>query len=160
MRQMNGPSNCFICKNTYTGPGALCPTCLQGVLTHGYHYAGPKAPSQPPPPPPDCSFCGGAHDDADCLAAAVAFASSTMARRRSPHHAFTQYINRTATMPPLKACSKCRGNYLIESKAGSVCSSCHTVVHNPCRNCNSTATKGLSGDSAQFIECQDCLFIE
>jgi hypothetical protein len=158
---MATPTNCFVCKNTYIGPGAICPPCRQNI-NRGYHYSV----KPPPPPPPDCSFCGGAHDDADCLAAAIAFAhtttfaASTMARKRTLHHPFRQYSRFQANGPPLKACSNCRGNYLIESKAGTVCSSCHTVVHNPCRNCNSTATKGLSGDSAQFIECQDCLFIE
>lgn len=155
------PTNCFICKNTWTGAGAICDACTL-KLKHGTTYK-----PQPPPPPPQCGFCGGPHYTPDCLAAALhlqalkvqqAQARSNMPPRKPRRNPYTNYA------PPLKCCLKCKGNYLIESKAGNVCSNCRAVVHNPCRNCTSQNTKGIAAVefsvTTQFIECQDCLFIE
>lgn len=167
------PTNCFICKSTWIGAGAICDDC---------NYRIKSGTSRPVPPPPICTFCAGAHDTVDCLAAALHFQAqqaaaaaqanykaagirtsrkytgATMARRSRTRSVYTNYT------PPLKFCTKCKSNYIIESKAGSVCSNCHTVVHNPCRNCGLTNTKGVQcadgGLTTQFIECQDCLFIE
>lgn len=167
------PTNCFICKNTWTGAGAICDDCNY-KLKHGT--------SRPVPPPPVCGFCHAVgHETVDCLAAALHFQAQQQAaaaakirpthtgrwasggptmrrpRRRNP---FTNY----SYTPPLKYCTKCKSNYIIESKAGSVCSNCHTVIHNPCRNCGLQNTRGIQcadgGITTQFIECQDCLFIE
>lgn len=162
------PQNCFICHNPWGGPDAICDTCkwqLRSTIT------------SPPLPPPKCSYCNGKHDDADCLSAALAaqrnqaiHQANQRAQMRNPYRhsrassAFRAVLQGTHTThryaPPLKVCPACRGNYLIESKAGSVCSSCKTVVHNPCPECTSTHTRGISDGGQQFIECRDCLFIE
>lgn len=153
------PTNCFICKSTWLGPGAICDDCTRKLRNIAPRIV------QPPPP---CSYCGSSgHVDADCLQAAVnihaakiAYArlyGGGMASSRSRRNPFTQPY-RPAT--PLKYCPACKSNYLIESKAGSVCSNCRTVIHNACRNCGLSETKGIKGDGTQFIECQSCLFIE
>ena len=150
------PTNCFICKNTWLGAGPICDVC-RGIIY------------PTPPPLPTCSFCGGFHDEVDCLAAALVAqrqkqpqyqAIYNMARkhiRRSKP--FTNYYNHP-TPPPLKLCSKCNQRASVETKAGSICTSCKALTRNPCRNCDSTSTHGLSGDGLQFIECNDCRFIE
>ena len=82
---------------------------------------------------------------------------------RSVKHNFTRKhftYKVVDTGPILRHCPVCKGNYLIENKAGSVCANCHAVMHNPCRNCTSQNTHGLKGDNTQFIACKDCLFIE
>ena len=159
------PTNCYICKNTWLGSGPICPNCQP----------------QPKPPPPKCTYCGGPHLVLDCPDIYQQFHNmataglANMARRTRGHNPF---VGRSASQKayqhytnyqPLKSCPKCRGNYLIESKAGSVCSSCREVVHNPCRNCASPNTRGLSCPddnhvpglaSTQMIECQDCTFME
>jgi len=144
-------TNCYVCKNTYIGPGPICPSCATGTSTSRRTSAVQV-----------CNICGGFHASVDCaLPTAVnKLAIAAMKQRRTRPNPFTNYRHYS---PPMKACPVCRGNYLIESKAGSVCSSCGTVVHNPCRNCTSTATRGIKctdGPITQFIECQDCLFIE
>ena len=150
------PTNCYICKNTWLGTTAICDKCRRSGL--GYK----------PPPSPMCSYCKGAHDSADCLADPLAafvhnltsanyrYMSKKTVRRTKP---FANYYN-TPPTPPLKFCSKCKGHTCIETKAGSICTSCKALTRNPCRNCTSTATHGLSGDNMQFIECNDCQFIE
>lgn len=170
---MANPTNCFICKNTWLGKGPICDQC------------NPKVKPKPPPPPPSCGFCGGSHDLADCLLAAMYFQkqaaaaaalhqqqwAATMATRTRSYNPYAGRGSQTvaSNYQRLKTCPTCKGNYVIESKAGSVCSSCKTVIHNPCRNCSSPNTRGLSAPddnlvpglgSVQYIECQDCLFIE
>lgn len=148
------PQNCFYCKNPWPGKGPMCDRCAGIIL-------------QPPITPTLCSFCNGAHDTADCLKAALAnlaqnaynYQLNMAARKRKPY-TFTRTGRMHYDPAPLKYCSACKSNYLIESKAGAVCTSCHAVVHNPCRNCTSANTHGVTGDSTQFIECGDCLFIE
>lgn len=151
------PTNCFICKNTWRGVGPICDVC-RGII------------HPPPPQLPTCSFCGGNHNEAACSAAALAaqqlkqqlFNSTYMAqrfiRRSKP---FTNYYNGTSSSP-LKFCGKCKQNTCVKTKAGSICTNgaCKTLIRNPCRNCDSTSTHGLSGDGLQFIECNDCRFIE
>lgn len=145
---MANPTNCFICKNTWLGKGPLCTKCSAQL-------AGAA------PPPPICQICNGPHTAWQCPTVKLAGMATTTARIRY------RYTNSAASR--LKTCPTCKGNYIIESKAGSVCSNCKTVVHNPCRNCNSPNTRGLSAPdpdlvpglgNIQFIECQDCLFIE
>ncbi len=153
------PSNCYICKTTWLGPGAICAACRYDLLF----------PNRPAPSPIQCSFCGGSHDAADCLSAALQQAQQT--QYKQAHHSYNYGSTITGRLnmarkaklytnyaPPLKHCSACKGNYAIESKAGSVCSNCRVVVHNPCRNCNSSHWQHQK--ITQFIECQDCLFIE
>lgn len=127
---MRSPNNCYQCRKPWYGSTPTCDAC-RGVKTTYVHR-------------PPCGFCGNAtHSSMDCY---------QMPRIAKPKKQFYG--------PPLKHCQVCKGNYLIETKAGSVCSSCRSVVHNPCRNCDSLNTKGTSGDGMQFIECTDCLFIE
>ena len=165
---MANPTNCFICKNTWLGVGPICNNCK-------------PATQRPPPPPKVCVHCGGAHVVLDCPLIYQQFQNmagglSNMARKRRGYNPFTgPHTSRPTTQQhytnyaPLKTCPKCKGNYLIESKAGSVCSSCREVVHHPCRNCTSPNTRGLSCPddnhvpglaSVQMIECQDCTFME
>ena len=173
---------CFKCKDPYYGPGPVCPKCLTATMSTATCiicktiYVGVGAictncRQTAPPPKPHCTFCGGLHNISACkafwnMALGTMQSTSATAQMRKTNRHYTNYAQRT---PPLKACRNCKGNYLIESKAGSVCSSCHTVVHHPCRNCESTNTKGLAAPNEnlvpglgtiQFIECQDCLFIE
>ena len=128
------PSNCYVCRQTWTGLGPICDACQTNILHSGAQ---------------NCILCGNIHYTYQSTMTCVRY-----------------YFGPS---DPMKFCPKCKGNYLIESKAGSVCSNCHTVVHNPCRNCESTNTKGLKAPNenlvpalgtVQFIECQDCLFIE
>ena len=139
------PQNCFFCKTPWRGKGPMCDNCRGIILT--------------PPVTPICSYCGGFHDTADCLKAAISY----LMPRTKPYISSTTY-RRRGRMPydpaPLKYCNACKSNYLIESKAGNICTGCHAVVHNPCRNCTSQNTHGVTGDSTQFIECGDCQFIE
>ena len=143
-------SNCYICKNTWLGAGPICDDC-----TYNTKF-GLKSPKQPPL---SCNYCGGQHHTLDCLIGATGLLS--FMPKYSPYRARSKLrTGLTTAAPPMKSCPTCKGNYLLESKAGSVCSSCRTVIHNPCRNCTSTNTTGIKGDSLQFVECQDCLFIE
>ena len=162
------PTNCYLCRNTWLGKGPICDIC-SGKIT--------------PSSKPVCTFCGSfTHTITGCLdaqlksqqlrAAAVAATqkiyakwsakSKPMPHRHTPKHRGPRRgTNPYTNYPPLmKSCPNCKGNYLIESKAGNVCSSCKTVVHNPCRECDSSNTHGVKGDGVQFIECNDCLFIE
>ena len=145
-------ATCGKCGQTHFGTFKWCDQCLQRYPPP--HYGQPHI---------WCSYCGNTtHQTISCpiMKASTFFqnysgSNTNMRRRRNSNSAFHyQY------QPPLKACPACKGNYLIETKAGSVCSSCRSVVHNPCRNCDSLNTKGTSGDGMQFIECRDCLFIE
>ena len=145
-------TTCDKCGQPHFGTMRWCDQCLQRY-----------PPTQQPPPQPHtwCSFCGTTqHRTVSCpIMTATAFFNTyanpaTQSNMRRPRKLHYQY------QPPLKTCPACKGNYLIETKAGSVCSSCRSVVHNPCRNCDSVNTKGKSGDGMQFIECTDCLFIE
>jgi len=151
------PTNCYLCKKPWTGVGPICPSCM-GIL-------------QPPVPPPlpICNYCLGFHDIADCLKAAVSYHTAknlynhqlNMASRKRNPYTQTRRTGRTSYDPaPLKYCPVCKSNYVIESKAGTICTSCHTVVHNPCRNCTSSNTHGVQGPNEQFVECGDCQFIE
>lgn len=81
--------------------------------------------------------------------------STTTGRRSKP---YTNYYD--SSSPPMKYCSACKQHQRLETKAGSICTNCKAITRNPCRNCNSGSTHGLAGDSMQFIECNDCLFIE
>lgn len=155
---MATPTACYICHNTWLGKGPVCDDCMY-LATYGT--------AKPPPPPPICAFCAGAHETVDCLAAALHYQQqathaaqvhmSTRPRRPRRPRPFTNY---TFT-PAMARCPACKGNYLIESKAGSVCTSCHTVCHGSCRSCTSENTRGLkSNDGTQFIECNDCQYIE
>lgn len=150
------PTNCYKCKNTWLGIGPICDDCFRP----------PRFIHQPPP---TCSFCQGAHETVNCLAAAahyyqqgtlynnMKYTRKTTKRRTKP---FTNYYNSPNTPPPLKHCSKCKQQACIETKAGSICTSCNALTRNQCRNCGSTSTHGLSGNNLQFIECNDCRFIE
>ena len=53
------PTNCYICKNTWLGAGPICDNCSPPITAKPTFI-------------PWCSFCGGRHDEADCLAGAVA----------------------------------------------------------------------------------------
>lgn len=147
------PTNCFICKTTWLGTGPVCDKCLYVAAAVRPPQAAPanykaKYVQQPlPQHPPKAPYTQQAPN---------------MARKRSSRNPFTQSYFKQPPQAPLKQCSSCKGNYLIESAAGSVCSSCKTVVHNPCRNCESTATKGIKSpsDNHTYVECSDCLFIE
>lgn len=82
-------------------------------------------------------------------------------RRRSkpyvnPRRVYSNY----ETGPKLLYCSTCHQNQRAESKAGSICLNCKTLIRKQCRNCDSHETHGIGGDGMQFIECNDCLFIE
>jgi len=138
------PGNCFFCKKPWPGKGPMCDTCAGIILT------------APPPITPICSFCKGPHDSVDCLL------HSFMAPpyRTKPYTRTVQRGRMPYDPAPLKYCPACKSNYLIESKAGTICTSCHTVVHNPCRNCTSSNTHGVQGPHEQFVECGDCQFIE
>ena len=159
-------SNCYICKNTWLGKGPLCDDCLN-------HFTA-AAQSK-------CSFCGGSHDDADCLAAALAaqqrkqnayksayssyratynYNMATKTPRRSKPFMRYNAIYDQQMSPPLRFCCECNQRATIETKAGSICTNCKALTRNPCRDCDSTSTHGLSGDGTQFIECNDCQFIE
>ncbi len=175
------PTNCYICKKTWFGSGTICSACMGKTpppppLSTCTFCGGPHNSAtclfattafqqmmQPPQatgkksqnplytaamhnkqPKKYCRNCGSIlHKTAHCR-----------------YRTFQSVANRAATNYPLKPCPNCRGNHLIESKAGSVCAACKTVVHNPCRECSSNRTIGLKGDGVQFIECQDCKFIE
>ena len=146
------PTNCFICKNTWLGKGPICDACL--LTARGRS--------------PLCNFCGSStHDEAHCLGSKLAqqlkanihrntYMPRKAVRRSKP---FTNYYN-APTDPPLKLCSRCNQRTCIATKAGSICTNCKVLTRTPCRNCDSTATHGLSGDGTQLIECNDCLFIE
>ena len=149
-------TNCYKCHNTWLGQGPVCDDCLRPpVFIHQ--------------PPLTCSLCQGAHKTVDCLAAGVyyhqpstlynnmTYTRKTTIGRTKP---FTNYYNSPNTPRPLKLCSKCKRQACIETKAGSICTSCNALIRNQCRNCDSTSTHGLSGDNLQFIECNDCRFIE
>ena len=150
------PTNCYICKNTWLGAGLICDNCSPPITAKPTFI-------------PWCSFCGGRHDEADCLAGAVTAPQQKQQQYQPPYNMarkpirrskpFTNYYN-APTPPPLKLCSKCNQHATVETKAGSICTSCKALTRNPCRNCTSTNTHGLSGDTIQFIECNDCQFIE
>lgn len=132
---MRQPLNCYVCKNPWWGAGPVCPNC--GLA---------------------CSICGSdSHEFMDCIVSrTISYTNFNMKYRSKPRTKPYIYNYR----PPLKVCKTCKGNYLLESKAGSVCASCKTAIHNSCRNCDSSNTIGIAGDNMQFIECQDCQFIE
>ena len=149
------PSNCYICKNYWAGAGPICDVCISKTKSHS----------------PSCNFCGSpTHNETNCYASKLAqqqkarmhasnynsYMARKTVRRSKP---FTNYYN-APTEPPLKLCSRCNHRTCITTKAGSICTNCKVLTRNPCRNCDSTATHGLSGDKTQFIECNDCLFIE
>lgn len=166
------PTNCFICKTYWQGSTPICDDCTQLLAV--------KAPTYQPITPNiklDCIFCGSnQHEIANCLDAqlhaqklqAQQARDAQLAQMKAAAHIRAQIKPRGRSkpfanynyQPPLAVCPSCRGNYLIESKAGSVCSSCKTVVHNPCRSCTSSKTIGIKGDGVQFIECQDCQHME
>ena len=141
------PTLCFKCKNTWLGKGPICNVC-RGIKP--------------------CNLCGGAHAPADCsvLVNQYIYDALRYAMARTGSHKFTAWQHNSFksraynARPLLKTCPACKSNYLIESKAGSICAGCRNVVHLPCRNCNSINTHGLAGDSQQFIECSDCQFME
>lgn len=144
------PTNCFICKNTWLGRGPICDSC------------------NPAAPPQTCTFCGSpSHGLDNCLEAQLNaqkpysyYNSPSMTiRRLRRSKPYTNYYY-SPQQPKLKYCQNCKQNAQVEAKAGTVCSNCKFVTHNPCRNCDSIATHGLSGDNMQFIECNDCQFIE
>ena len=157
------PTNCYICHHTWTGKSPICDNC-----------SGHFTPTTQPPS--TCSFCQGAHADIDCLSAAIAqqhnmagaysfktpqfhqgiFMAKKHPYRNKPFMGNYSYPNTL----PLKHCTTCNQFTCVETKAGSICTNCKTLIRYPCRNCNSTTTHGLSGDNMQFIECNDCRFIE
>lgn len=150
-------TNCYFCHKTWLGAGPICDSCYVNI-----HQ--PAAPVQPPPPRVTCAVCSGHHPTALCaitLPPGYSYKGNIgMARR--PRRTRYQYVSVSNDPPPLTKCPKCNGNYMIESKAGKVCSNCLTVVHNPCRECSSINTKGIKDPTTntQFIECEDCRFIE
>lgn len=158
---MAQPQNCYHCKLPFAGKGPVCAACNLALL-----YATTRTKL---PPMFNCTFCGSkTHDTVDCLAYAL---NVQQQQQKAQLHMAQQILMATRTQrrtarhnynytPPLKACPACKGNYLIESKAGSVCSNCRTVIHNVCRNCGLPNTRGLTGDNTQFIECLDCQFLE
>lgn len=148
------PHNCFICKNTWLGSGPICDDCKPAAK----NYSLP------------CKFCGSyQHDEATCVVFRLQqqnkssfhaakynpFMAQRTVRRSKP---FTNFYADQG--PPLKTCVKCKMKAVLETKAGRICTHCKAVTHNPCRNCTSTATHGLGGDGMQFIECNDCQFME
>lgn len=148
------PTNCYICKNYWAGAGPICDSC--NITSRSVK---------------PCNFCGSStHNETNCYASKLAqqqkarmhasnynsYMARKTVRRSKP---FTNYYN-APTEPPLKLCSRCNQRTCIATKAGSICTNCKVLTRNPCRNCDSTATHGLSGDGTQFIECNDCLFIE
>ena len=48
----------------------------------------------------------------------------------------------------------------MESGGVNVCVSCRTVIRDPCRNCESRSVMAITDGVDEFLECQDCLFIE
>lgn len=159
---MPHPSNCFICKNTWTGKGPICPTC---AITQTIQAAAAQWQKAAYQQPLDKAQQDHINDAMQYFFASVDTgpAGLTMPRSRRPSHwAFARPSSGRiySQQPLLRTCPACKGNYLIESKAGTVCAGCKTVVHNACRNCTSTNTHGLFGDKTQFLECGDCQFIE
>lgn len=159
------PTNCYICRKPWYGKGPLCNSCTAHSAPQHSVF---------------CSYCGSkTHVEADCLDAQLAAQHratlsaiqysyisaqaqarlATMARRNTRRSKpYTNFYD--SPEAPLKKCVKCHQNAQIETKAGSVCTNCKNIVRNPCRNCNSHETHGIGGDGTQFIECNDCQFIE
>ena len=48
----------------------------------------------------------------------------------------------------------------MESGGVNVCMSCRTIIRDPCRNCESCSVIVIIAGADEFLECQDCLFIE
>lgn len=146
------PSNCFICKQTWYGQGAVCDAC-RGISPPycpkcaTYHSPVANCATFP------CNFCGQVHVGV-CPPLMFKYRGRRTQRpvgSRGTHH----------QPPPLGMCPKCHMRSLLVSKAGGACMSCKAVIHYTCRNCASANTRGVKGlDKDQFIECIDCLFIE